>query len=65
MFDFKTAREEIIKKLKAENDKLISEEVKELKTTDIKEPRWRKVLKKYGGLESNIPIWSRYWRIRP
>ena len=65
MLDFKTAREETIKRLKIENDKLISEENREMKAVEVKEPKWKRVLKKYGGLESNIPIWSRYWKIRP
>ena len=65
MLDFKTAREETIKRLRAENEKLITQENKELKAEETKEPKWRKVLRKYGGSESNIPIWSRYWKIRP
>jgi len=34
-------------------------------TLEIEESEHAKILKEHGGLESNIPINHRYWRIRP
>ena len=28
-------------------------------------PEYMKILEEYGGLESNVPINSPYWRLRP
>jgi len=29
------------------------------------EPRYIQILREYGGLESNVPLTSEYWRLRP
>lgn len=47
-----------------------SEEISELEKMNKlggtkEDPEYLKILKKYGMLESNIPINSPYWKIRP
>lgn len=48
----------VIKPVEEDSVKTVEEPVKE-------ELEYQKILREYGGIESNIPINSPYWRLRP
>jgi len=41
------------------------EETEKVEETKVEEEEYQKILREHGGMESNIPMNSPYWKLRP
>ncbi|MBI3334382.1 hypothetical protein HYZ97_02760 [Candidatus Pacearchaeota archaeon] len=68
---FKQRQEQRNKILSKKDEEIKKKEIAELeKTFELEDTKERfefaaRTLKEYGGLESNIPVYHPYWKLRP